>query len=255
MLCDYGCGNESKFVMSSGKNCCSARYNSCPALRKKNSNSIKQAHKDGRIPGWNDHPQEVCNRSHAKGILKENDNTFTYNGKGNHKGLLIRERGHVCESCKNTEWLDSPIPLELEHTDGDNNNNTKENLKLLCCNCHALTPTWRRRKSTVSNNCKHTDATMKDAILSSYNMYEALRLLELKWGSHSTLKRVMKEYSISFKPKEIKTRMPYGDIKNSQYNTCWVCNIDLKCNKKIENNELAEYLINGWVKGRVMLFK
>jgi hypothetical protein len=74
---------------------------------------------------------------------------FSYNGIGNHKGVLLRNRGHVCESCKNTEWMSKPIPIELEHIDGDKKNNVDGNLLLLCCNCYALTPTWRRQKSSL----------------------------------------------------------------------------------------------------------
>lgn len=62
------------------------------------------------------------------------------------KKILLKDRGHRCESCEQTIWMDSKIPLELEHIDGDRLNNKKENLKLLCCNCHALTNTWRGRK-------------------------------------------------------------------------------------------------------------
>jgi hypothetical protein len=51
-----------------------------------------------------------------------------------------------CSGCGLTEWLGKPIPLELEHIDGDRSNNQLENLTLLCPNCHALTTTWRRRK-------------------------------------------------------------------------------------------------------------
>lgn len=50
---------------------------------------------------------------------------------------------HRCERCGNTSWLDGPIPLELDHVDGVHDNNTIENLRLLCPNCHALTPTYR----------------------------------------------------------------------------------------------------------------
>lgn len=35
------------------------------------------------------------------------------------------------------------LPLELEHKDGDCENNRKSNLELLCPNCHSLTPTYR----------------------------------------------------------------------------------------------------------------
>jgi Zn finger protein HypA/HybF involved in hydrogenase expression len=48
-----------------------------------------------------------------------------------------------CVSCKLTEWLNEPIPLELDHIDGDNSNNELSNLRLLCPNCHAKTSTYR----------------------------------------------------------------------------------------------------------------
>ena len=35
------------------------------------------------------------------------------------------------------------IPLEVEHVDGDYTNCYEENLKLLCPNCHSLTPTYK----------------------------------------------------------------------------------------------------------------
>lgn len=63
------------------------------------------------------------------------------------KPHLIRERGHKCERCALSEWQNVPIPLEIEHSNGDRTDNRKENLKLLCCNCHALTSTWRGRNA------------------------------------------------------------------------------------------------------------
>lgn len=61
---------------------------------------------------------------------------------------LLREKifPHQCHSCNGTEWLGKPIPLELEHIDGNHENNYLSNLKLLCPNCHAFTPTYRGRK-------------------------------------------------------------------------------------------------------------
>lgn len=53
---------------------------------------------------------------------------------------------HKCYNCNLTEWMGSPITLELEHIDGNHSNNSIDNLTLLCPNCHALTPTWRGRK-------------------------------------------------------------------------------------------------------------
>ena len=55
----------------------------------------------------------------------------------------------VCTMCGLREWLGQPIPLELHHIDGSSSNNNRENLVLLCPNCHTLTPTYRKSKSAL----------------------------------------------------------------------------------------------------------
>lgn len=65
---------------------------------------------------------------------------------------LIKEKifEHKCYACGLTEWLNQPIPLELEHKNGKHQDNTLDNLTLLCPNCHAQTSTYRGRN--VSKN-------------------------------------------------------------------------------------------------------
>ena len=41
-----------------------------------------------------------------------------------------------CEDCGFVGLVSAQ--LEIDHIDGDRKNNSKDNLKTLCCNCHAL---------------------------------------------------------------------------------------------------------------------
>lgn len=61
------------------------------------------------------------------------------------KKRLIEERGHKCENCKHSEWMGCVIPLELDHINGDHSNSSRDNLRLLCPTCHALTPTYKNK--------------------------------------------------------------------------------------------------------------
>lgn len=62
-----------------------------------------------------------------------------------YKNYLIEKYGNKCMECgwgeKNPTT--NKIPIELEHIDGDSTNNNLSNLKLLCPNCHSLTPTYK----------------------------------------------------------------------------------------------------------------
>ena len=65
---------------------------------------------------------------------------------------LIREKGRRCEICGRVSWQQRPIPLQLDHIDGDSANNKRANLRLLCPNCHAQTPTFAGRNMGNGKN-------------------------------------------------------------------------------------------------------
>jgi hypothetical protein len=51
----------------------------------------------------------------------------------------------TCEMCGLDTWNGASIPLELDHINGKRDDNRLINLRLLCPNCHAQTPTYRGR--------------------------------------------------------------------------------------------------------------
>ncbi|OXS36359.1 HNH endonuclease signature motif containing protein [Streptomyces sp. XY006] len=59
----------------------------------------------------------------------------------------LREVGvpEVCAECGvGPQWLGKPMTLEVDHINGEWNDDRLENLRLLCPNCHAVTRTWCR---------------------------------------------------------------------------------------------------------------
>ena len=62
---------------------------------------------------------------------------------------IMEEQKFKCLRCHNDKWLGKKITLELEHIDGNRLNVTRKNLCCLCPNCHSMTDTWRRKKSSL----------------------------------------------------------------------------------------------------------
>lgn len=59
------------------------------------------------------------------------------------KIYLIKTRGEFCEVCKHPNiWNDKRLVLQLDHVDGNSDNNHLINLRLICPNCHSQTDSF-----------------------------------------------------------------------------------------------------------------
>jgi hypothetical protein len=88
---------------------------------------------------------------HKTGHLKDFDKILSEKAR---KRFLIQERGHGCEICSYATWCNKPIPIELDHIDGNADNNVRENLRLICPNCHAQTDTYKSKNKACESRRK-----------------------------------------------------------------------------------------------------
>lgn len=61
--------------------------------------------------------------------------------------LIESGRAYACESCGIVEWRGLAITLQVDHKNGDWQDNRPENLRFMCPNCHSQTSNWCGRKA------------------------------------------------------------------------------------------------------------
>ena len=49
---------------------------------------------------------------------------------------------NVCSECGISDWKGVHLVMQLDHIDGNTKNHVKDNLRMLCPNCHSQTDTW-----------------------------------------------------------------------------------------------------------------
>lgn len=58
---------------------------------------------------------------------------------------ILATRPYQCVVCLSTTWQGQPIPLVVDHKDGNPFNHKLENLRLVCNNCDSLSTTFKAR--------------------------------------------------------------------------------------------------------------
>lgn len=66
-------------------------------------------------------------------------------GKSRIKRYLAETFGNKCSVCGIDSWNGNDLVLELEHKDGNSENNGKDNVCLICPNCHSQTSTYKAK--------------------------------------------------------------------------------------------------------------
>ena len=98
-----------------------------------------QAHRKGR-PAMSKLP-------HDEVFIKRSIEHGRYRQPIVRRALLESGVEYECVLCGNRgEWNGEPLHLQLDHINGQFWDNTKENLRFLCPNCHSQTENWGNKK-------------------------------------------------------------------------------------------------------------
>ena len=86
---------------------------------------------------------------------------------GNYKRYLKETFGDKCSKCnQENTWNNKPLMLQLDHIDGNSDNNNLENLRLLCPNCHSQTETF----GNAGKGSRYKKVTKRNKYLQEYKM-------------------------------------------------------------------------------------
>lgn len=115
-----------------------------------NENNIDYSHFTGRARSYNSNYTEVENYLNNSKSIKSSKL----------KEKLLKEKllENKCSKCGISDWLGNPLVLQLHHIDGNNQNNSLDNLQLLCPNCHSQTENYcgnsnKNVKKYYCSNC------------------------------------------------------------------------------------------------------
>jgi 5-methylcytosine-specific restriction endonuclease McrA len=187
------CSNEfeSKGKWGERKFCsrsCANSKEQTPEIRKKKSDALKGKPVNRiNIEKWKENIKQYW-------LEKYLNTPFDQLGMENRRRRVFEEQRMSCARCGISEWLNSPLTLELDHKDGNSENNVRENLEGLCPNCHSLTDTWRgRNKPAVNGKITISDEELLEHLTNTDNIRQGLLSagLAAKGGNYNRAKRLL----------------------------------------------------------------
>ena len=89
--------------------------------------------------------KKICERKDSD-IFKESPKISKSNLKKEYISRVLKN-SPKCEKCGITNWNGKELIFQLHHINGNNNDCRKDNLQLLCPNCHSQTENYANKKT------------------------------------------------------------------------------------------------------------
>ena len=164
----------------------------CQETSAKNSDKVKSNTIKRPKDFWVELAEER-KKIHREKILKADYEKLSFESL---RFRILYEQENKCSRCGIDTWLGEKIILELEHKDGNNKNNKRDNLEMICPNCHSLTSTWRGRNKTDRRHKITDEKLFERLIINDWNMRQSLLDVGLspKGGNYNRCHKLKKEY-------------------------------------------------------------
>lgn len=191
------------------------------------TNFSEIARKVGRVPGGQFN-LKLKEYAYAHNISLEKINISNTNGKEKYTlGEILIQNSPVtrkvlrnylakygvldykCAICGNKgEWNGISLTLQIDHINGINNDNRKENLRWLCPNCHSQTDTYTGKNKTKKEIVNFTEEEAIEALRQTENVNQASKMIGCAQGGANWIRinTIKKENNI----------IQFGDLKKQE---------------------------------------
>lgn len=111
------------------------------------------------------------------------------------------------QDCGISTWKGKQLSLHLDHINGNNTDNRIENLRLLCPNCHSLTPTYCGKnvahKQLEKNKCLDCKINIGTKSVRCRKCVTKTRKYKIVWPSIENLLDSLSKYPCTFIAKQL----------------------------------------------------
>ena len=206
MKCE-NCKKEHDGTYGSGRFCSSkcARGFSTKEKRKEINDKVSEKLKGIKLKN----PHILTNTERYSGVLKSlevnkkireekilNNSFDSLSKKEKRERIRIEQKDKCLECGLKPLWNNKPLSFHLDHIDGNNQNNSRENLRLICPNCHSQTETYCAMKNHTYNRVSE-DIFVK-ALKDSSTIRQCLIKIKLtpRGANYTRARKLIEKYKI-----------------------------------------------------------
>ena len=195
MKCEL-CQKEIHDKYGTGRFCsshCARKYSTSKdriSISEKTSSTLKEKFARGEIklPKFIPDPKNAAKIRKEKSLQDILTSDWSILSLSRKRRRIDYDQNGKCLICGISEWNGNPITLHLDHVDGDNRNEERSNLRLICPNCHSQTSTYCGKKS---NQRLDDDSLKRILIHNNLDIQLALKEAKRRFSSYN-LKRCKK---------------------------------------------------------------